>query len=62
MFSLIIQIEAVDMDKGTGGRVRYELAKLEKLFDINPYTGDLIVKMDLKDFGMNYKYFNTTFN
>lgn len=50
------------MDKGTGGRVRYELAKLEKLFDINRYTGDLIVKMDLKDFGMNYKYFNTTFN
>lgn len=54
-------MEAVDMDKGPGGRVRYELAKPEKLFNINPYTGDLIVKMDLKEFG-NYECFNTSFN
>lgn len=61
IFFLIKQIEAVDMDKGPGGRVRYKLAKPEKLFNINPYTGDLIVKMDLKEFGNN-ECFNTSLN
>ncbi|XP_071125252.1 protocadherin Fat 1-like isoform X4 [Mytilus edulis] len=56
--SSFAKIEAVDMDKGPGGRVRYELAKPEKLFNINPYTGDLIVKMDLKEFANQvYQFF-----
>ena len=48
---VFFQIEALDADKGSGGIVRYELAKAEKLFNINPFTGELRVGMDLSRFG-----------
>ncbi|MEQ2250208.1 hypothetical protein ILYODFUR_037520, partial [Ilyodon furcidens] len=58
--TIIVQVNATDLDEGTNGEVVYTFSsivsqRLLKLFDINPSTGEIIVKGNI-DFEERDKY------
>lgn len=56
VFSLIIQVHAIDMDSGDNGEVRYELKKGHgELFKVCRKTGEISLKQNLEGHNREYQ-------